>query len=93
MQTSPRIPWFSQPVPFQGGITVLLELIAGDTHTVQAKSSHRTYFPVLLLLCFMWKVFQTNTQVQKNIAQETNASLGRHRAKRICSTPIRYLEG
>lgn len=78
MQISPRIPGFSQPLPFQGGITVLLEplqLIAGDTHTMQTKSSHSTFFPVLLLLCSVWKVFQTNTQVQKNIAQEKNASL------------------
>lgn len=60
----------------------------GDTHTVQAKSSYSTFFPVLLLLFSMWKVFQTNTQVQKNIAQEINLSLGRHRAKRICSTPL-----
>lgn len=96
MQISPRIPWYFQPLPFQGGITVLLEslhLITGDMHTMQAKSSHSTFFPVLLLLYSMWKVFQTNTQVQKSIAQEMSASLGRHRAKRICSTPVRHLEG
>ena len=90
MQSSTRVVWPSQAMPLQGGTTVLLEslqLIAGDTRTVQAKSSYST-FPVLLLLYSLRKVFQTNTQVQKNIAQEMNLSLGGYRAKRICSTPL-----
>lgn len=55
---------------------------------MQEKSSYSTFFPVLLLLYSVWKVFQTNIQVQKNISQEINLYLPRYRAKRICSTPL-----